>query len=62
MKYTAEKLAELQKEMAGIIKQLQEGKLTLVEASDKIAHLKEEIDAILHHLKLEARKKFIQGK
>jgi hypothetical protein len=61
MKYTAEKLAELQKELAGILKEVQSGKLTMLEAADKIIHVKGEIDDILNHLQMEARKKLIKG-
>jgi hypothetical protein len=57
MNHTAEKLAELQKELAGITKELQARQLTHIEAADKIAHLKEQIDEIVSYLKLEARKK-----
>jgi hypothetical protein len=50
MKYTSEKLAELQKELNVILNQVQAGKLTKREAGDKIIHLKEQIDLIINHL------------
>jgi hypothetical protein len=50
MKYTTEKLADLQEELRGILKELQAQKLTASQAADKIAHVKEEIDTILKHL------------
>src|SRR5688572_24136471 len=51
MCYTNEKLAELQKELKDIVKEVQAGKLSQVEAADKIMHLREEMDKIIHHLK-----------
>ena len=61
MDYTAEKLADLQRELAGIVKEVQDKKLTPYQAADKIIQLKEQIDGILHHLNAEARRNLVSG-
>jgi hypothetical protein len=56
MKYTTEKLTELQQELKGIVKDAQSGKLTNTQASEKIIHLKDEMDKVIQHLKESAKK------
>jgi hypothetical protein len=51
MKFTTEKLAELEKELKQIIKDAQGGKMNKAEAAEKIIHLREEMDKVLDHLK-----------
>jgi hypothetical protein len=56
MRYTTEKLTELQNELKDIVKEAQSGKLTNMEASEKIIHLREEMDKIIQHLKTSVKK------
>ena len=51
MKFTTEKLAELEKELKQIIKEAQSGKIGKAEAAEKILHLREEMDKVIEHLK-----------
>ncbi|HEY0654379.1 MAG TPA: hypothetical protein VGD65_14665 [Chryseosolibacter sp.] len=56
MKYTEEKLTELQKELKTVVKDVAAGKLNKQAAADKIVHLREQIDMIIDHLKADANK------
>lgn len=51
MKYTQQKLSELQKELTQVVKEVQSGKITQAQAADKVLHLREEMDKIIEHLK-----------
>jgi hypothetical protein len=51
MKFTTEKLAELEKELKQIIKEAQSGKIGKAEAAEKILHLREEMDKVIEYLK-----------
>lgn len=51
MKFTQQKLTEIQKEIQEVLKQVSSGKLNANTAADKIVHLREEMDSILDHLK-----------
>jgi hypothetical protein len=51
MKFTTTKLADLEKELRNLLKQVQAGKIDKAEAADKILHLREEMDKVLVHLR-----------
>lgn len=51
MKYTQDKLKELQNELKDVVKDVGAGKLTHDNAAEKIVHLREEIHKILKHLR-----------
>ena len=51
MKFTTEKLADLEKELKEIIKEAQSGKMDKAKAAEKILHLREEMDKVITHLK-----------
>ena len=55
MKYTTEKLAALQAELKEIVKNAQAGKLTRLEAADKITLIREEMDRLIDRLKSTAK-------
>ncbi|HWA33511.1 MAG TPA: hypothetical protein VG737_05250 [Cyclobacteriaceae bacterium] len=50
MKFTANKLSLLQKEIARLLAGVKSGEISKAEAADKISHAKEQIDVILAHL------------
>jgi hypothetical protein len=51
MKFTTTKLADLEKELKNLLRQVQAGKIDKAEAADKILHLREEMDKVLVHLR-----------
>jgi hypothetical protein len=51
MKFTTEKLADLEKELKHIISEAQSGKIDKAQAAEKILHLREEMDKVIEHLK-----------
>lgn len=51
MKFTERKLTEIQKEIQDVLKLVSAKKLDEKTAADKIVHLREEMDAILDHLR-----------
>jgi hypothetical protein len=56
MKYTSQKLIELQQELEVIIKDVKAGKINEKVAADKIIHIREEMDIIITHLKSVSKK------
>jgi hypothetical protein len=55
MKYTHQKLLELQNELKQVVKEVESGNMTQAEAADKIIHLREEMDKVIEHLKTKAK-------
>lgn len=55
MKYTQQKLTELQIELKNVVKDVAAGKLSKEMAAEKIVHLREEMDKVIEYLKTSAR-------
>jgi hypothetical protein len=51
MKYTEQRLIELQKELTAVVKDVAAGKLNKETAADKIVQLREQMDTIIDYLK-----------